>query len=315
MRVLVLGAGAIGGYFGGRLLEAGVAEEVAFLVRPGRKAQLERDGLAIESPAGDFRRRPVRALLAGEAGPGWDVVLLTCKAYDLDAAVEALRPVVGEGTAVVPLLNGISHLERLEAAFGPGRVLGGLTKVATLLTPEGAVRQFAPPQLIEFGELDGRMSPRVLAFQGAFAGTVVQAEAAPDVLRRMWEKLVIFGTVAAATVLMRATLGEVAAAPGGAAWLERLLHRNAAIAAAHGHPARAEVVEGLYLPYLRGTPHATSSMSRDLEAGKRTEADHVLGFLLEAARRAGVPDEVHEAAYIHAKAYEARRDVGRLPGA
>ena len=170
----------------------------------------------------------MRALLAGEAGPDWDVVLLTCKAYDLDAAVEALRPAMDERTAVLPLLNGISHLERLEAAFGPERVLGGLTKVATLLTPEGAVRQFAPPQLIEFGELDGRMSPRVLAFQAAFAGTVVQAEAAPDVLRRMWEKLVIFGTVATATVLMRGTLGEVAAAPGGAAWLERLLrpHRR-----------------------------------------------------------------------------------------
>ena len=137
MRVLVLGAGAIGGYFGGRLLEAGVAEEVAFLVRSGRKAQLERNGLAIESPAGDFRRHPVRALLAGEVGPGWDVVLLTCKTYDLDDAVEAVRPAVGEATAVLPLLNGISHLERLEAALGPGRVLGGLTKVATLMTPEG----------------------------------------------------------------------------------------------------------------------------------------------------------------------------------
>jgi 2-dehydropantoate 2-reductase len=113
---------------------------------------------------------------------------------------------------------------------------------------------------------------------------------------------------------MRANLGEVAAAPGGAAWLERLLRRNAAVAAAHGHPAREEVVEGLYLPYLRGTPHATASMARDLEAGRRIEAD-VLEFLLEAARRAGVPDEVHEAAYLHARAYEARRDAGRLPGA
>ena len=141
MRVLVLGAGAIGGYFGGRLLEAGVAEEVAFLVRPGRKAQLKRSGLAIESPAGDFPRHPVRTLLAGEVGPGWDVVLLTCKAYDLDDAVEATRPAVSQGTAVLPLLNGISHLDRLEAAFGPGHVLGGLTKVSTLLTPDGGCRR------------------------------------------------------------------------------------------------------------------------------------------------------------------------------
>jgi 2-dehydropantoate 2-reductase len=315
MRVLVLGAGAIGGYFGGRLLEAGVAEEVAFLVRPGRKAQLERDGLVIESPAGNFRRHPVRSLLPGEAGPGWDVVLLTCKAYDLDDAIEALRPAMSERTAVLPLLNGISHLERLEAAFGPGHVLGGLTKVVIMLSPEGTVRQVAPPQLIEFGELDGQMSPRVLAFQAAFAGTVVQAEAAPDALRRMWEKLVIFGTFATATVLMRGNLGEVTAAPGGTAWLERLLRCNAAIAAAHGYPAREEVLEGQFLPFLHGTPQATSSMSRDLEAGRRIEADHVLRFLLEAARRAGVPDELHEAAYIHAKAYEARRDAGRLPAA
>ena len=142
----------------------------------------------------------------------------------------------------------------------------------------------------------------------------MQAEAAPDALRRMWEKLVIFGTTATATVLMRANLGEIAAAPGGAAWLERLLRRNAATATAHDHPARAEVIEGLYLPFLRKTAQATASMVRDLEAGGRIEAD-VLGFLLEAARRAGVPDEVHEAAYIHARAYEARRDAGRLPSA
>jgi 2-dehydropantoate 2-reductase len=268
--------------------------------------------LVIKSPAGDFRRHPVSALLPGEAGPGWDVVLLTCKAYDLNDAIEALRPAVSKGTAVLPLLNGIEHLERLEAAFGPRQVLGGLTKVVILLTPEGVVRQVAPPQLLEFGELDGRMSPRVLAIQAAFAGTAVQAEAAPDVLRRMWEKLVIFGTFATATVLMRGNLGEVAAAPGGTAWLERLLRRNAAIAAAHGHPVRDEVLEGQFLPFLRGTPQGTSSMSRDVEAGRRVEADHVLRFLLEAARRAGVPDELHEAAYLHAKAYEARRDAGRL---
>jgi 2-dehydropantoate 2-reductase len=315
MRVLVLGAGATGGYFGGRLIEAGVAKEVAFLVRPGRKAQLERDGLVIESPAGDFRRHPVSVLLPGEAGPGWDVILLACKAYDLDDAIAALRSAVGEGTAVLPLLNGIEHLDRLEAAFGRGHVLGGLTKVVILLTKDGVVRQIAPPQFLEFGELDGRLSARVLAIHAAFAGTAVQAEAVPDVLRRMWEKLVIFGTFATATVLMRANLGEVVAGPGGGAWLEKLLRRNAEIAAAHGHPVRDEVLEGQFLPFLRSTPQGTSSMSRDVEAGRQIEADHVLRFLLEAARRAGVPDELHEAAYIHAKAYEARRDAGRLASA
>jgi 2-dehydropantoate 2-reductase len=134
----------------------------------------------------------------------------------------------------------------------------------------------------------------------------------------MWEKLAFLAAFAAATVLMRANLGEIHRAPGGGAFLERLLRRNAAIAAAHGQPMRPEALEGEFLPFLRGergSAGATASMLRDLEAGGRIEADHVLGFMLEAARRAGVPDELHEAAYLHAKAYEARRDAGRLPGA
>ena len=117
MRILVMGAGAVGGYFGGRLVQAGAAEAVAFLVRPGRKAQLERDGLAIESPSTGDWRGPVREVLAEEVRPGWDVVLLACKAYDLDAAIEALRPAVDGRAAVLPLLNGMSHIEALEAAF------------------------------------------------------------------------------------------------------------------------------------------------------------------------------------------------------
>jgi 2-dehydropantoate 2-reductase len=319
MRVLVLGAGAVGGYFGGRLAQAGAAEEVAFLVRPGRKAQLERDGLAIESPSTGDWRGPVRAVLAEEVRPGWDVVLLACQAYDLEAAIEAVRPAVDGRTAVLPLLNGLSHIEALEAAFGPGRVLGGLAKIQATLAPGGAVRHLAPFTALEFGELDGRMSERVLALQAAFARTPVQAEAAPDIRRRMWEKLAFLGALAAATVLMRANLGEIHRAPGGGAWLERLVGRNAAVAAAHGHPLRPEALEREFLPFFRGavpgSPGATASMLRDLEAGGRIEADHVLGFLLDAARRAGVPDELHEAAYLHAKAYEARRDAGRLPGA
>ena len=316
MRILVLGAGAIGGYYGGRLAQAGTAEEVAFLVRPGRKAQLDRDGLAIESASAGDWRGPVRALLAEEVRPGWDVVMLACKAYDLDTAIEAVRPAVDRRTAVLPLLNGLSHLDALGAAFGPERVLGGLAKIQATLAPIGLVRHLAPLAAINFGELDGRMSERVLALEAAFAPTPVKAEAAPDIRRRMWEKLAFLAAFAAATVLMRANIGEIHRAPGGGAFLERLLRRNAAIAAAHGYPMRPEAIEGEFLPFLRGVPRsfgATASMLRDLEAGRRIEADHVLGFMLEAARRAGVPDELHEAAYLHAKAYEARRDAGRLP--
>lgn len=312
MRILALGAGAVGGYFGGRLAQAGSAE-VAFLVRPGRKAQLDRDRLVIESPAGDARIA-VTALLADDlprAGT-WDVVLLTAKAYDLGAAITAIGPAVGETTAVLPLLNGLSHIDTLTAAFGQARVLGGVAKIQATLTADGVVRHLAPVQTLEFGELDGTMSARVQALKRGFDATGIRADAVTDIRGHMWEKLVLIGTLAIATVLMRANLGEIAAA-GGQGWIDRVLERNVAIAAAHGHPVRPKALERELWPMFRSASPAAASMLRDLEAGGRIESDHILGFLLDAARRAGVDDTLHETACLHAKSYEARRTTGRCP--
>jgi 2-dehydropantoate 2-reductase len=313
MRVLVLGAGALGGYFGGRLAEAGTAE-VTFLLRPARRAALDRAGLRIDSPFGAWQGR-VATLGAAEAQPGWDVVLLSCKAYDLDDAIAALRPAVDGRTAILPVLNGIAHLDRLDAAFGADRVLGGLAKIQATLAPDGTVRQLNDWRWMTFGERDGAMSDRVRAIEAAFAPAKgVVAQAVPDILPRMWEKLVHLGSSAIGTVLLRANVGEIARSPGGVAFLHRVLDRNAAIAAARGFP----VSDGFLAEFRAvfadtGAAYATS-MLRDLEAGGRIEADHILGYLLDAARAAGVPHEVHEAAFLHAKAYEQRRTAGRLPG-
>jgi 2-dehydropantoate 2-reductase len=310
MRILVLGAGGVGGYFGGRLAEAG--EHVAFAVRPRRKAQLDRDGLVIESPhAGDLRM-PVTALLPAELGPGWDVILLACKAYDLADAIGTIRRAVDQRTAILPILNGLGHIAALEDAFGTDRVLGGLAGIQATLTAEGVVRHLAPLTFITFGELDGSASGRVAALRDAFAKTPIPPTVSDDIRRDLWGKLVFLGTLAQATVLFRANLREIAAAPGGQAWIERLLERNIAVSAGNGHALPPAQVEFLRR-FFRTSPASTASMLRDLESGGRIEADHILGELLAAARRAGVPDELHEAAWLHAKAYEARRDAGRLP--
>lgn len=312
MRILVLGAGGVGGYFGGRLAEAGA--DVAFAVRPKRKAELARDGLVVESPhAGDIRM-PVAALAKEELGPGWDVVLLTCKAYDLADAIATIRPAVDDRTAILPILNGLAHIEALEAAFGADRVLGGLAGIQATLTPEGVVRHLAPLTFITFGELDGRVTDRVRALAAVFARTPIPPTVSDDIRRDLWGKLVFLGTLAQASVLMRANLGEIAAVPGGQAWIERLLERNIAVAAGNGQALPPGQIDFLWR-FFRTSPASTASMLRDLEAGGRIEADHILGELLAAARRAGVPDELHAAAWLHAKAYEARRDAGRLPGA
>lgn len=311
MRILVLGAGGVGGYFAGRLAQAGTAD-VTFLVRPARKAQLDRDGLVIESPAAGNWQAKVQTVLAEDLRPGWDIVLLTAKAYDLESAIDAIRPAMDGKAAVLPLLNGLSHVDALKAAFGAGNVLGGVAQISATLAADGTVKHMTPLAALQFGELDGTMSGRVTALADAYAATPIKAAAVPDIMGAMWSKLVFLGTLAAATVLMRANIGEIAAAPGGADWVERLLERNIAVATANGHPPQPQMLAS-YRTTLRDGKTVTASMLRDLESGGRVEADHILGYLLEAARAAGVDSSVQEAAYIHAKAYEARRAAGRLP--
>ena len=309
MRVLVLGAGALGGYFGGRLAEAG--GDVTFLVRPRRAAQLAEQGLVIESPFGDARL-PVKTVAAEALRPGWDVILLTCKAYDLEDAMASIAPAMDARTAILPVLNGLSHVGTLQARFGAERVLGGLCKIQATLTPEGVVKQLNDWRWLTFGEVAGGMSPRVTALEAAFAqARGMEAKAVPNIAQRMWEKLVHLGTSAVGTVLMRANVGEIVRG-GGAAWLQEVLARNAAIAAHHGHPMPdAFMAEYRALFSEAGSAYATS-MLRDIEAGNRIEGEHILGFLAEAAARAGVETAIHDAAALNARAYEQRRAAGRL---
>ena len=311
MRILVLGAGALGGYFGGRLHQAGL--DPCFLVRPKRAAVLGQDGLRILSPLGDYQTR-VACITPDALQPGWDVVLLTCKAYDLAEAMETIRPAIDTRTAIIPVLNGISHIEALCRAFGQDRILGGIAKIQASLLPDGTIRHLNDWRWLTFGEIAGGMSARVEAIASAFsAAPGMVATAVPNIMAQMWEKLVHLGTSAICTVLMRANVGEIARAPGGIAFMHGVLEANAAIAAAEGFP-----VSDAFMQQYRGVfgddaSAYTASMLRDLEAGGRIEADHILGFLLEAARRHGLPSAVHEAAFLHTKAYEQRRDAKRLP--
>ena len=158
MRILILGAGALGGYFGGRFHQAGL--DPCFLVRPGRAAQLARDGLSITSPLGNYQAT-VTTIAPDALQPGWDLILLTCKAYDLPAAMDAIRPAVDSRSAILPVLNGIRHIKTLQESFGPDRVLGGLAKIQASLAPDGAIRHLNDWRWLTFGEIAGGMSERV----------------------------------------------------------------------------------------------------------------------------------------------------------
>ena len=304
MRFLVLGAGALGGYFGGRLVEAGA--DVTFLVRPARAAALAADGLSIESPFGDARL-PVKTVTAQALGPGYDVILLTCKSYDLADAIATLRPAVDARTAILPVLNGMAHMAVLDAAFGRAAVLGGLCKIQATLTPGGAVKQLNDWRWITFGERDAPTSPRAEAIAAAFAPAKgVVAQSVPDIAQRMWEKLVHLGTAAMGTVTMRANVGAIVRA-GGAAFLHELLARYAAIAAHHGHPMPESFLAEYRALFSDPKSVYATSMLRDIEAGNRTEGEHIIGFLRDGAARAGLDTTWHDLALLHVRAYEERR--------
>jgi 2-dehydropantoate 2-reductase len=304
MRILVLGAGATGGYFGGRLLEAG--RDVSFLVRPRRAAELAAHGLVIRSPVGNARLMP-RTISEGQFMETFDLVILACKAYDLDSAIEAIAPAMGRRGCVLPLLNGLRHYDALDARFGAERVLGGLCSIGVTLGDKGAVQHLGPMQVLRFGERSGERTERIAALEKVFSGTPLDAKASRDVMQALWEKWVMLASLAGMTCLMRAAIGDVVAAPHGEKLMLQMLDECVAVAAAYGRGPRAAVLDDTRALLTQAGSSFTASMLRDIEDGHRVEADHILGDLIARGSKAGVFTSLLEVAYCHVKAYEARQ--------
>jgi 2-dehydropantoate 2-reductase len=303
MRILVVGAGAIGGYFGGRLLQAG--RDVTFLVRPKRAAQIARTGLAIRSPHGDLDLPAPPTILSEALREPFDLILLSCKAYDLDSAIESFAPAVGPGTTILPLLNGMRQLDILDQRFGEGRTLGGLCLISASLDPEGRILHLNELHGLTFGERDGARSGRAEAIASAFAGGGFDSRLSETILQEMWEKWVFIATAAGLTCLMRAAIGDIVAA--GASDLALALFKEcAAIAERQGHPPGRSVAERMGAILTAPGSGLTASMLRDIENNAPVEADHIIGDLI---RRGDATPGVSllGVAFAHLKAYEARR--------
>jgi len=301
MRVLVVGAGAIGGYFGGRMLQAD--RDVTFLVRPKRAGELASAGLVIKSPNGDVTLKNPPTVQADTIKDKFDVVVLSCKAYDLDDAIKSFAPAVGPQTSIIPMLNGMMHLDTLDRAFGRERVLGGLCAIAVTLNEQREVVQLQPLQTLGFGERDGGTSDRVRAIAEAFS-VVNGALPSENVIQDMWEKWVFLASIAASTSLMRAPIGAIVAAPGGKDFLLGILDECTAVAKAAGHEPGGpffQRIKGMLT--AEGSP-GTASMFRDIKAGGMVEADHVIGDMISRADAAKIPVPKLRTAYTHLKAYE-----------
>ena len=305
MRILVVGAGAIGGYFGGRLLQSGA--DVTFLVRPKRASELASAGLVIKSPAGDATLKNPATVQADKLSEKFDVVLLSCKAFDLDDAIKSFAPAVGPNTSIIPLLNGMRHLGGLDQKFGSELVLGGLCAIAATLNEAREVVQLASMQSLNFGERDGKMSDRVRAIAEIFASGNCGATASEHIMQDMWEKWVFLSSLAASTCLMRTSVGNILAVAGGRDFLLGMLDECSAVASAEGYaPGGPFFQRTRGLLTAEGSP-MTASMFRDLKAGFPVEADHVIGDLVARADAAKVPVPKLRIAYTHLKAYEKQR--------
>jgi 2-dehydropantoate 2-reductase len=305
MRILVVGAGAIGGYFGGRMLQAG--RDVTFLVRPRRAAELAAAGLVIKSPNGDVTLKNPPAVQADKLTETFDVVLLSCKAFDLADAIKSFAPAVGPQTAIIPLLNGMLHLDVLDREFGPARVLGGLCAIAVTLNEQREVVQLAPLQSLNFGERDGTLSDRVRAIAEIMASGKFGSVASEHIVQEMWEKWVFLASLAASTCLMRSSVGNILASPGGKDFILGVLDECSAVAAAEGYPPRAPFLERTRGMLTMEGSQMTASMFRDIRVGAPVEADHVIGDLIARGDAGKVPVPRLRTAYTHLKAYEKQR--------
>lgn len=301
MRILVLGAGGTGGYFGGLLARTGA--DVTFLVRPRRAEALARTGLVIRTPEGEDRF-PVRTVTADAVDGAYDVVVLSCKAYDLDSAVAAIAPAVGPDTTLVPLLNGLSHYAVLDAAFGADRVLGGLCHIVASVGPDGEIVRQTALHRLTFGERTGGMSDRVRALAEVCARAPFQTVASENVLQAAWEKYSFLAAMAGATCLMRAAIGTIVTAPGGDAFMRDLYGETRAVAATAGHAPGANAQQEALALLTDPASTSTASMLRDIQAGRATEGQHILGDMLTRAQGAGIATPLLALAHLHVQAYE-----------
>jgi 2-dehydropantoate 2-reductase len=301
MKILVLGAGGVGGYFGGRLVEAGA--DVSFLVRPKRAAQLAADGLVIKGPAGDLKQ-PVVTVLAADVRPIYDLVMFTCKAYDLDDAITAITPAMGPDTAVLPFLNGIKHLDRLDQAFGRPRVLGGVAQIVATLTAAGEILQLNEMHTVIFGERDAPTSPRCEALMAIMAKTKFTGRLSANIQLELWEKFVFLATLAGMTCLMRGGVGPIVCSDEGEALMLEMLEECRSVAAAEGCDPRPEFMQRARGMLTDRTQHLTASMMRDIEKRGPTEGEHIVGDMLVRARRHGLAAPMLRVAVSHLQTYE-----------
>ena len=315
MKILVLGAGAIGAYYGARLLQAGA--DVTFLVRHRRKAQLDTSGLVVESELGSFAE-PVASTTAESLTSKYDLVLLACKTYDLAQAMDAVEPALGQSTRVLPLLNGLSAYDRLDARFGRARVLGGAAYIATMLKPSGEIVHYGKSDKLVVGHRSPLGKDTALAFHKLVARTPGVRELSENIEQALWDKWVMITAGSLMCCLMRGTLHDILRTSDGLHFMTQAMEECAAVAKHSGFELSSSTMQAMAARLLDETSTWAASMMRDIGQGKqKLEAGDVIGDMATRAARLGLGAVLTRAALCHLQVYEAghpaRANEAELP--
>jgi len=305
MKILVVGAGAVGGYFGARLVQAG--RDVDFLVRPARAELLRERGLVLRSADGGVESVPVTPVTADRLGPDYDLVVLAVKSYGFDAALEDAAPAVGPDTVVLPFLNGMRHIDALVERFGADRVYGGVAMVMTRLGAEGEIVEVGKMSQLIYGPLSDRPVVAPADVHAALDAGSYSVSLTGSARQELWNKWVFLATLGACNCLMRAPIGRINSAPGGQEFTAGVFAEAIAVATAAGYPPGQDARDRADAIIADTTATTTTSLYWDLTQGNPVEADQIIGDLVARGRELGVPTPLFSLAYTGLSAYAAAR--------
>jgi len=301
MRIAIMGAGAVGGYFGGLLALSGI--DVTFIARGEHLRAMQKDGLTLQTPKAALHVSHARFVAEPAEVGGCDFVLFAVKAYDIEAAAAPLKPLVDSGATIISVLNGVDHQDRIGSVVGPDHVLGGLAMVSGVMTAPGVIRYTSPMSSLRFGEADGSSSARAIAFRDACAAAGFEAELMGDIRAAQWTKFVALATNAALTSLFRLPVGYIYHDPEMIPLALRGFEEVAAVGRAMGIALPADAVPRALAQHQAFPRTMYASMYHDLAKGRPMELDSLSGYIVRQGRALGVPTPVHEMAYLALKPY------------
>jgi 2-dehydropantoate 2-reductase len=295
MKIAIMGTGGVGGYYGGLLAQQG--HDVTFIARGAHLKAIQDNGLQVKSIHGDFHVRPAQATDdPGQVGPV-DLVVFCTKSYSIDAAAQQIKPIVGAETTVLPLENGIDAADRIGAVVGMERMLGGVTWISSAIEAPGVIKQISQFRRVVMGELDGEVTPRLQAIHKAFEETGITAERSENILKIMWTKFVFISAVSGLGSLTRLPIGDYRSVPETREMMISLMREVEAIARKQGVKLDADVVQKSLDFTDNAAPHIKPSMQLDVEAGRRSELDSMVGVIGRKGRELGVITPIADAIY------------------